>query len=212
MVYNLFKNVDGQRYKMLIDFLGAKSDVFTVMLPQYHYFLLTEANCEMMSDMLKNHKIGDKFHDEDCDLEDEEQRYRKYLNNIQPILNRLEPNLVRTFETASYGGQLTGYACTAYVYKISENSLDLLKAARSLFSWQRLDGLSEGALPCDLCFYCEGKPILETVAHENEAWLYLNREDADKLIKMGIKLEEDWQQYDADICEYASIEKINETH
>lgn len=207
MVYNSIKNISGQKYKMLIDFLGKKSDVFTVMLPQYHYFLLTEANCEMMSDMLKSHKIGDKFPDRDCNLEDEEQRYHKYLNNIQPILNRLESELVRTFETASYGGQLTGYACTAYVYKISENSLDVLKSARSLFSWQRLDGLSKGALPCDLCFYCDGKPILETLAHENEAWLYLTCEEANELKKIGIKLDEDWQQYDPDICEYAVVEK-----
>lgn len=197
MIYSFFKDVRRKKYRLLLDFLFERSDTFTFMFPQYHNGIVTKENYDMVSD--GKYEIGERFDCFDDHQEEEEHRYCEYYNKNLPLLKRLEPDLINTIETACYGGQITGYICLAKVYQCSENSLSVLKAERSLFSWFR------GELPCDLCFYKNGLPILETVAHESEGWLYLNDEDADTVKKLGVKIEESINQYEPDFVDYAVL-------
>lgn len=198
MVYSFFKDVRGKKYRLLLDFLFERSDTFTFMFPQYHNGLVTKENYDMVSD--GKYEIGEHFSCFDKLQKEEQDRYCEYYNKNLSLLQKLEPDLINTVETTCYGGQITAYVCLTKVYKCSENALNVLQTGKSLFSWFR------GELPCDLCFYKNGLPILETVAHESEGWLYLDDADAETVQELGVKIEESINQYEPDLVEYLLLQ------
>lgn len=192
MVYDILKDIRCVKYRRLLDFLNERCDTFTFMFPKYHCLAVTEDNYEIMSD--ESHKIGDKFYIEESDALREEKMFSEYIENNRQLLQRLSSSYIRTFETTCYGGQITGYVCLANVYMLNSDSLEVLKSQKSLFSWQRVYA-SKCSLPCDLCFYEKGVPVLETVSHESEGWLYINDDELRKLNNIRIKVERSINQY-----------------
>lgn len=203
MIYNFYDDIKSDCYKDLIDFLVERCDVFTFMFPQYHCCFLTKENFDMVND--GKHSIGDKFYDScGTELEEEEKLYQEYMNKNKHLLESLTPYFIRTVETACYGGQITGYLCTAYVYKLCRESAEILKKQKSLFSWQR-ECSSVRPLPCDLCFYHKGITVMETVAHENLGRIFLEKEDVQAIKRIGVKAEKSVNQYEAERCDYAIL-------
>ena len=82
------------------------------------------------------------------------------------IKHMLKPFLVSNVKTDEWPGtKLIGHEAIVRRYRIADESVKLLHAAGSLYSWLQPN------LPEDLAFYASGDTVwLASISHEHEAW------------------------------------------
>ncbi|MDZ4787257.1 MAG: hypothetical protein SGJ02_14390, partial [bacterium] len=104
--------------------------------------------------------------------------------NLSPIgqnlLTKLSGNILTKIETSQWPGtQLLESKATAFTFRADNFSKEVLKSATSgLFSWVQPE------LPEDLCFsYDDGSELMTTVTHEKIAYLHLNDNDKNLILK-----------------------------
>lgn len=88
----------------------------------------------------------------------------------QNCLDELSPWLIESIQASSWPGtQLLGHTATLHRFRIDERFLGHIgNLASGLFDWQQPDR------PEDLCVLrSDGSTVLETIAHERNARLYL---------------------------------------
>lgn len=178
MVLSFKKNVEKGKYKKLIDFLCTRCDRFTVNLPDYNKEVIDEYNYEMMGEPIS--KIG-RVKILGGEGLSSPQSFYDYLNSIEPVLKKLEPFILKKYDSSKYHYSLHGYNLTVIEYALNKETAEILKTVDSLFSWQRL--FDNTGLPSDLCFLNKDELVLYSIAHEEICEFYTDDENDIKRLK-----------------------------
>jgi hypothetical protein len=103
------------------------------------------------------------------------------------VADKLRPNLVSERYTDEWPGtQLFGHSATVRFYRMSPAAMPTLAEAERLYAWTAPER------PEDLAFYVSAdNPWLGSISHEQEAFVYRNAVDLQKLSAdvHGLKLE-----------------------
>lgn len=91
----------------------------------------------------------------------------RFENSADEIKHALRPFLVSSIKTDEWPGtKLIGHKAMVRRYRATDESVELLQRAGSLYSWLQPN------LPEDLSFYASGEVIwLASISHERKAWL-----------------------------------------
>lgn len=89
----------------------------------------------------------------------------QFDNSAREIEKALIPYLIETKQTNEWPGtKLFSGTATIKIYKVTPESIAILKAVGSVFDWLA------PAYPEDLTFYKGGRPIYVSISHEKDAW------------------------------------------
>lgn len=90
----------------------------------------------------------------------------KFNKSATEIEKALRPYLLKTEITSEWPGTklFTDAKGTLRLYKVTAESLNVLKTVEDIFSWLA------PAFPEDLTFYIGDRPVYISIAHEKEAW------------------------------------------
>lgn len=96
------------------------------------------------------------------------------------VVERLRPFLINESEECEWPGTRTVDSATIYRFALSAESITIVsEVASRLYSWVHPN------LPEDLCFIRpDGEPWLVTIAHEQDAYLNLTRQEMEDLAAM----------------------------
>lgn len=108
-----------------------------------------------------------------------------YEDRIKPLMEYIEPFVVKHYESDEYCDRKTGGSYNIYYVDFIGSLIGLICSAQSLYNWIYPD------LPEDICFYKEGKCFLKSIAHEKLCWIYTeNEKEVKALKKLGLKFTE----------------------
>jgi hypothetical protein len=96
------------------------------------------------------------------------------------VMRDLEPFLLTGEESSTWPGtELIGHTAHVFTYRLTAESVDVLKRASSrLFAWE------QPQLPADLCLLRSPTDAwLTTIAREQDAWFHISWDEREALVK-----------------------------
>lgn len=136
----------------LVDHIYQRCDYFSVTLPNY-----------------KQHLCGSRMR--------KNREFRKYMKNIKPIYDNIEPHVTFTRITKSFMNSKYSYVLEIKVAKLYKGFKKILLSNGSFFNWLWPD------MPEDLCFYIGEKCWMMTLSHEDECIIFDENETDIKMLE-----------------------------
>jgi len=123
------------------------------------------------------------------------EEYKKYLNNIKPICDSIEPYIIYKYYTKHYMHTKSSIIIDARLVKFYEGFKDILLKSGGFHKWLY------PKYPEDLCFFSGEKCCFFTVTHEDMFYIVEpNDEDIDMLEKIGMEYQ------DIYYCDFENLE------
>lgn len=168
------ETISDEVYKNFLDYMLLRCDIFTLCLPNLYKLVVNEKTAKFLP---KNINTQAEH------ILEMEKHYNDYIKQIQPAINKLQKFLLFHYFDTSYNGIEKSYEMDINVYKVDQESIEVLKAQNSILDWQYPNTME------DLCFFYKGHCFMQTIAHDYYCVIFLNEKyDLSILRKIGVKL------------------------
>ena len=177
----LFNQISQNQTVHLLNLIFPLCNQVAFHIPDLFSVFLTENNKRIHS--IFSHRTFENASDD---------RYFKYLGNVNSLLNQLDPWLLECYVDVCFMGQVFQYKTKVCLFRLDESMLQII-ADKAIYDWQF------PKFPEDISFLQNGKCVLQTISHENFACLYTSDSKTKKsLQEIGIPF----------FCEPCSLDEI----
>ena len=153
--------IDKEIYIKLLEFLLKKCDTVAFAIPNYG----------TVFGFNSSKTILDEYNKIKFQLERDNQQYKEYYQNIDPLLKKIDTQLIKKCVDIQYFDQIYNYEHETRIYNYNSDVFEVLKKADGLYKWRYPN------YPEDLYFFSNGKCYFKSITHEKESWLFDDREE-----------------------------------
>ena len=163
------QNATKDQFKKFVEYLYSRCDKFLMAIPNFER---TRYQQDEMNE-----------------------KYKKYLNNIKPICDSIEPYIIYKYYTKHYMHTKSSIIRDARLVKFYEGFKDILLKSGGFHKWLY------PKYPEDLCFFKGQKCWFFTIVHEDMFYIVEpTDEDIDMIEKIGIEYQ------DIYYCDFENLE------